>query len=349
MSAPTAARTSETPPLLLGIDVGGTNIKIGIVDFHGQVLVQTSIPTHEDKGPEHAAQEIRKAADNLALQAGIRLSEIVRVGLATPGTMDIPQGIILQPHNLPHWHDCPIRDLVSAALELPVSYANDANAAAYGEFWVGSGQEFHSIIMLTLGTGVGGGVIIGNLSVDGENSTGSECGHIIIDSSPDARLCGCGQKGHLEAYCSATALVKRTSELLAFGAASSLQAILQRNEPLTSLVIAQHAESGDPFALEVIDELAHYLGRGISSLMAVIDPGAVILGGAMNFGGESNPLGKRFLETVRQVVREHTFPVLALRTKIKFARLAGNAGFIGAAGIARLDYQGSRAQPPLHG
>ena len=118
--------------------------------------------------------------------------------------------MFLQPHNLPHWHYFPIRDCVAEAFGLPTTFANDANAAAYGEFWVGSGQKFHSIVMLTLGTGVGGGIIIGDLSVDGENSHGSECGHIIIDNSPAARMCGCGQPGHLEAYCSATALVKRT-------------------------------------------------------------------------------------------------------------------------------------------
>ena len=148
----------------------------------------------------------------------------------TPGTMDIPRGMFLQPHNLPHWHYFPIRDCVAEAFGLPTAFANDANAAAYGEFWVGSGQKYHSIVMLTLGTGVGGGIIIGDLSVDGENSHGSECGHIIIDSSPTARMCGCGQPGHLEAYCSATALVKRTQELLANGRASSLtQRITRRN------------------------------------------------------------------------------------------------------------------------
>ncbi len=343
MSAAQIPISEATQPLFLGIDVGGTNIKLGIVDSDGRVVAQTSIPTQEHLGPQHAAQEIRQAALQLCRDLGIGLHHLVRAGLATPGTMDIPQGTLLQPHNLPHWHNSPIRDLVASALDLQVSYANDANAAAYGEFWVGSGRELRSIIMLTLGTGVGGGVIIGNLSVDGENSTGSECGHITIDSSPDARPCGCGQKGHLEAYCSATALVKRAQERLAAGANSSLRFPLATGEPLTALHISQHADGGDPLALQLIEELGTYLGQGICSLMAVIDPGAVILGGAMNFGGESSPLGRRFLEHVRQVVREHTFPVLARRTKIEFARLAGDAGFIGAAGIARLDYKGSRS------
>ena len=177
--------------------------------------------------------------------------------------MDIPRGIFLQPHNLPHWHYFPIRDCVAEAFGLPMTFANDANAAAYGEFWVGSGQKFHSIVMLTLGTGVGGGIIIGDLSVDGENSHGSECGHIIIDNSPTARMCGCGQPGHLEAYCSATALVKRTAELLAGGRASSLSNRITADTPLTAMMIDEEADHGDALAIEAIFELGTWLGLGV--------------------------------------------------------------------------------------
>jgi predicted NBD/HSP70 family sugar kinase len=119
------------------------------------------------------------AVDEMLAAVGLYVADLAAIGLATPGTMDIPRGIFLQPHNLPHWHYFPIRDCVAEAFGKPTAFANDANAAAYGEFWVGSGQKFHSIIMLTLGTGVGGGIIIGDLSVDGENSHGSECGHSL--------------------------------------------------------------------------------------------------------------------------------------------------------------------------
>jgi glucokinase len=272
--------------------------------------------------------------------AGIAWDVVAAVGMGTPGTMDIQRGMMLHPHNLPHWFNAPVRDLLSQALGgKPVSFANDANAAAFGESWVGSGKRFHSIVMLTLGTGVGGGIIIGDLSVDGENSAGSECGHIIVDSTPAARWCGCGQQGHLEAYCSATALVKRTQELLDAGRASSLQAHITPATPLTALMIDEEAERGDALAKEVIAELAHWLGVGIVSLIHCIDPGAVILGGAMNFGGYTRPIGHQFLDDVRSFVRQHAFPVPAEKTVIDFAALGGDAGFIGAAGIARADFQ----------
>jgi len=186
-------------PYFLGIDVGGTNIKFGVVDDRGRSLAHGKIITQEERGPRDAVRRVKAAAEDLVGGVGLSLADLAAIGLCTPGTMDIPRGMFLEPHNLPHWYYFPIRDCVAEAFGLPTAFANDANAAAYGESWVGSGQKFHSIVMLTLGTGVGGGIIIGDLSVDGENSHGSECGHIIIDNSPTARMCGCGQPGHLEA------------------------------------------------------------------------------------------------------------------------------------------------------
>jgi glucokinase len=256
--------------------------------------------------------------------------------------MDIPRGLMLEPHNLPGWYNAPVRDLLSHALGgLPVAFANDANAAAFGESWVGKGQQYHSIVLLTLGTGVGGGIIVGDLSIDGENSAGSECGHIIVDSARTARFCPCGKQGHLEAYCSATALINRTEELLGAGRSSSLTTRISEATPLSALMMNEEAEKGDQLSLDLIDELAHWLGVGIVTLMHCIDPGAVILGGAMTFGREDKPVGRRFIENVRQFVREHAFPVLSQRTKIEFASLGGDAGYIGAAGIARVAHRGT--------
>lgn len=336
---------SARPPLFLGIDVGGTSIKLGVVDDLGQPVARTQIPTEEAQGPQAAVQRMRRAAETLLAASGLSCGDLAAVGLCVPGTLDISRGLFLQPHNLPHWHFFPIRDAVAEAFGLPVAFANDANAAALGESWVGSGRQYHSIIMLTLGTGLGGGIIIGDLSVDGENSHGSECGHILIDTSASARMCGCGQPGHLEAYCSATALVERVRSWLEQGQASSLAARLAAGQPLTARLIAEEAAAGDGLALDAILELAKWLGLGIVSLVHTIDPGAVILGGAMNFGGHKQPLGRRFLEHVRSVVRQRVFPLLAQRTVIDFASLGGDAGFIGAAGLARQLHQKSPQMP----
>jgi glucokinase len=325
-------------PLFLGFDVGGTNIKLGIVDDLGRPLVDGRIVTEEERGPRDAVKRARIAAGEMLASIGLSLGDLSSVGLCVPGTMDIPRGMFLEPHNLPHWHYFPIRDCVAEAFGLHTAFANDANAAAYGEFWVGSGRKFNSIIMLTLGTGVGGGIIVGDQSIDGENSHGSECGHIIIDNSPAARMCGCGQPGHLEAYCSATALVARTHELIAQGRATSLTQRINEMSPLTALMISEEADRGDSLSYEVVMELATWLGLGIVTLMHTIDPGAVILGGAMNFGGHDDAVGRRFIEQVRTIVRKRAFPIPAQKTTIDFAALGGDAGYIGAAGIARLEH-----------
>ena len=326
-------------PLYLGIDIGGTNIKLGIVDDQGRVVGKTQIPTDEENGPQDAVARTRQATDALLHSLVLRLGDLAAVGLASPGTQDLKAGTLLHPHNLPHWYHFPLRQAVVDAFRLPVAYANDANAAAYGEFWVGSGKEFHSIVLLTLGTGVGGGVIIGDLNVEGEHSHGSECGHIIVDNSPQARMCGCGQPGHLEAYCSATALIRRAQQELDGGSASTIRDRIQAGEELSGLLIAEEAGRGDSMAKELVDELATWLGLGIVSLIHCIDPGAVILGGAMNFGGHDAPLGRRFLDRVRCIVKSRTFPTLADKIVVDFAVLGGDAGFIGAAGIARLTSQ----------
>lgn len=323
-------------PLFLGIDVGGTNIKLGVVDDRGLTVCLTKVPTLEDEGPEAAIQRSRAATDAMLRAVGLGRADLSAIGLATPGTMDIPKGMLLEPHNLPHWYHFPIKERVAQVWGLPTSYANDANAAAYGEFWVGGGAKYPSIVFLTLGTGVGGGIIIGDLSIDGENSHGSECGHIIIDCNPTARLCGCGQRGHLEAYCSATGLLKHANELLTTNPQTSLLERLSEADTLTPKMIAEEAEKGDQFSLGLIDELATYLGFGVTSLMHTIDPAAVLLGGAMNFGGPGHLLGERFINRVRQTVRQYAFPIPAQRTTIDFALLEGEAGYIGAAGIARL-------------
>jgi glucokinase len=327
------------PPFYCGVDLGGTSIKLGVVDDQGRSLSWLSIPTQTEKGPEDAARRMGQGVSDVVRQAGLRPDQIARVGLGTPGTMDIPAGLLLDPPNLPGWKQFPIRDRVSHHSGLPVTYANDAGAAAYGEFWVGSGRHFHSLALFTLGTGIGCGIIIGDVSVDGEHSHGAECGHIVIDYRDEARMCGCGQRGHLEAYASALSVVRRTEEALAAGHESSLARRLDAGEELTPLLIAQEADRGDALALEIVLDTAMYLGVGIVNVMHTIDPNGVVLGGAMTFGGHDTPLGRRFLERVREEVRKRAFPVLARTTIVDFASLGGDAGYIGAAGLARLAHR----------
>ncbi len=326
-------------PFFWGVDVGGTNIKIGLVDNAGRTIAFREIETREPQGPGQAVERVAQTCKELAEEFHVPKEQIKWIGLGTPGTMDIPRGMFLQPPNLPHWFEYPIRDAVRDACGLPVAFINDANAASFGEFWVGTGAKVDSLVLLTLGTGVGGGIIVDGHLISGANSFGSECGHIIVDCRPDARLCVWGGgRGQLEAYASASAVAQRALDGLRAGAVSSLTKYASTEKGVTSKRVYEAAEEGDPFALSIVDETADYLGLGVTSLVHTIDPGLVVLGGAMNFGGEKSPVGRRFLERVRAVFAARTFPNVLAGTRIDFASLGGDAGYIGAAGFARKQF-----------
>lgn len=331
--------SEATRPFYAGIDLGGTNIKAALLDDLGRIVEFHTEPTHAARGPEDAAARMGRAVHTLAGRAGIATADVARVGLGSPGPLDIPAGTIVRAGNLPGWDDFPLRERVAAHAGCEVTFANDANAAGYGEYWVGSPRGSSSLVLLTLGTGVGGGIIIGDVNVEGAHSHGSECGHIIVDPAPTARVCPCGQPGHLEAYTSATSLKALAAEALAAGGTGSLAAAVAAGEALTPVVIAREAGAGDALAMGVLMEAARWLGIGIVTFMHTIDPEAVVIGGAMTFGREEHPVGRAFLERVREEVRRRTFPVLARRTSIRYASLGGDAGSIGAAGLARLDHR----------
>jgi glucokinase len=325
-------------PLYAGIDVGGTNIKAGIVDSDGNPLGKASVPTDAIDGPEQGIANIQRVLDLAFENANVRRTEIRGVGLATPGTMDIPNGMLLNPPNLPGWDNFPIRQRTEAAIGIPTVLQNDANAAAYGEFWAGAAKDVESLVFWTLGTGIGCGIIIGDLIIEGRHSHGAECGHIIVQME-SGRLCGTGQYGTLEAYCGAKALVKRCQENLDAGHASLLKEWIGRGEELTPLLIATAAEQGDQLADDLIMETARYMGVGTVTLMHTIDPDMVVFGGAMTFGAETTELGRRFLQEIKNEVKKRAFPIPYAKTILTYASLHNDAGFIGAAGCAKLKFK----------
>ena len=202
-----------SPPFFVGIDLGGTNIKGGVVDNEGRPMSSVSIETQAEKGPRTGLDNL-VAAGNLAIKAsGLSWDRIAAVGLGSPGTMDLQKGLLLDPPNLPGWDNLPIRQLLADRLQKPVAFQNDANAASYAEYWVGAAKDDRSLVMFTLGTGIGCGIVVDGMIIEGRHSHGAECGHIIIEME-NGRQCSCGAFGHLEGYASATALVKRAFEAL---------------------------------------------------------------------------------------------------------------------------------------
>lgn len=322
-------------PFYVGVDVGGTNVKVGVVSEAGRSLSRISIRTLPEQGPERGLERIGRAVDDAVAQAGLTLAEIHAVGLATPGTMDIPAGLLLEPPNLPGWDYVPIRQRIGERLGKPTILQNDANAAAYGEFWVGAARDVQSLVFWTLGTGIGCGLVIHDMIIEGRHSHGSECGHIIVQMDGGRYLEGTKQYGTLEAYASARSLIRRCREELDRGRSSLIRERLAGGEELTPVLIGSAADAGDELADELIMDTAKYMGVGTTTLMHTVDPDMVLFGGAMTFGRNDTPLGRRFLQRIRDEVKARAFPVPYSKTVIDYATLGGNAGYIGAAGCAR--------------
>jgi glucokinase len=334
------------PPLLyVGLDVGGTTMKAGVVDDSGRPLSTVSSPTESYRGQEQGLERMCDTIREAIRAAELRPEDIAAIGVATPGTMDIPAGIILDPPNLKPWQNMPVRQHIENVFRVPTAFQNDANAAAYGEFWIGAGKDAHSMVLYTLGTGVGGGIVIGDMVLQGEHSHGAELGHLRIEIT-NPRQCGCGRWGCLEAYASATAVVKRAREaLVQDGGRSKLHEILRKEAELTAKDVFNAAAAGDSLAEKLVEDTAFYLAIAATNLMHTIDPDMVVFGGGMIAAGEG------FIERIRRHVKQLAFPVPAEKTVICYAKLGSDAGFIGAAACGRLlskSLQGERrgVSPP---
>ncbi len=335
MNPPVSATpiSEATRPFFYGVDVGGTAIKVGLVDDLGRVLAFLSLPTDEPGGAQSAMRRVAAALTNFCESLEINTRDVAAIGLGAPGPMDIAAGTLVAPPQLPTWWGVNLRDALAELTGLPVAFTNDANAAAFGEFWLGTGESADSMVLLTLGTGVGGGIISDGQLLGGANSFAGEVGHLVVDSSADARLCAWGGgQGQFEAYASASAVALRTRECLAAGKSSLLSG---RGDEVTALDVYRAAREKDPLALEIIDETAWWLGVGITTIVHVIDPGVVVIGGAMTFGGQDDWVGQRFLAAAVAEFRRRTFENVFAGTTISFAKLGADAGYLGAAGYAR--------------
>lgn len=315
----------------IGVDVGGQTIKAGVVDDQGQPRGELSIvPTESERGNDHFLGQVCKAVELAASHAQLAIKQVKAIGVATPGLMDIPKGILTQPVNMPALRDVPVRDYVQKHFQLPTAFQNDGNAAAYGEFWAGAGRGTKSLVLFTLGTGIGCGIVWDSKIIEGEHSHGAEVGHIVIQAW-GGRLCGCGQSGHLEAYASETALRKIMSEAMQqhLAGPSPLRKLAQ-TDGLSARTLFKAMEQGDEIANQIIEDTAYALAVGVTCMMHTVDPEIILFGGGMSVAA-----GPSFLNRIHHYVQRIAFPVPARHTRIEYALLAEKAGYIGAAGWAK--------------
>lgn len=307
--------------LLLGIDLGGTDCKYGLVDETGKVLKKAKHPTEAHLGPEMAMSRVAAHAREM-----MRGEQVFAAGMGIPGPMSSRLGVVFEAPNLPGWLDVPVRDMLSAELGMPVTVHNDANAAAYGEFWSGAGRDTSTMVMFTLGTGVGGGIILDGRLYTGPDDTAGEIGHMSIDSA--GRQCNCGSRGCVEAYASATAIDRIVREGIAAGAKTTVRLPDDPAATLGAKAVADAANAGDAFALGVWDGVGVALGVATANIVNIFNPDMVVFGGAMAGAGDL------LFGPIRRLVRERAFDKPAGRARIEPAGLGADAGIVGAAGLA---------------
>ena len=313
----------------IGIDLGGTNIAAGIVNESFEIVCKASIPTGADRPAAEIAADMAAICYTVCEKAGISPSEIASVGIASPGIANHDEGIIEYCCNIPSFRKFAICDAVKAGFPAPhVFVENDANAAAWGEVIAGSAKGTKDSIMITLGTGVGGGIIIDGKVVSGFNYAGAELGHIVIQV--DGVQCGCGRKGCWEAYSSATALIRMTSEKLAECEATGRKTIMADMVAAAGKVSGRTAfdakRQGDEAGAEVVATYVHYLAQGISNIINIFQPEVLSIGGGVS--GEGDYLLNMLVPLVRAEVYGQG---IVKGTDIRIASLGNDAGIIGGA------------------
>lgn len=335
-----------TPPsspdsqFIIGVDLGGTNIVVSAMSRDGSRLFgEQTEPTLAAEGADAVINRMARMVNTtvgIAMkEAGVTKKALLGVGVGAPGTVDREKGLVLAAPNL-KWYDFPLVERMTELTGLPVKLDNDANCATYGEWWLGAARGGTNVIGVTIGTGVGGGLIVDRHVYHGSSDAAGEIGHITIDMN--GRRCGCGNYGCLEAYASGSAIAERAREALQNDESSILHSLVHGDlTQITAAVVYKAAGEGDPVALEIVRDTARFLGAGIANLLNVFNPDVVVIAGGVTQAGEA------LFAPLRTEVRRRAFKSVSEACRIVPGTLPGTAGVVGA--VASFIAQ-TTGQPP---
>ncbi len=314
---------STKQQFVFAADLGGTHLRVAAVDGDGKIYSRQMQPTPQADKPDEIVRALIEGARECEREIARLGGRIAAGAIAVPGTVNVAEGVVVKAPNVPSLNGLHLGASLKSEVEWPVILENDANAAAVGELWRGAGQGHSSLICVTLGTGVGGGIILDGRLWRGADGSAGEIGHIGVE--PFANVpCNCGSRGCLEVYASATAIVRMTHE----AKPRFPNSLLQNIENLTSQEIYQAGKEGDELALEVFRQMGMYLGAGLASLITVLNPEIIVLGGGLANGWQL------FEKQMRRQIMESVFPGEARRVKIVRAQCGDDAGLLGAAWLA---------------
>ena len=308
--------------MYIGIDLGGTNIAIGIVDDKGKILVKDSTPTLAPRPYTEMVKDMADLINKLLAEAKLTVADIKGLGIGTPGSNDAEKGVVLRAENL-GFEDAPLKEELMKYFDLPFALENDANAAALGEY-VAVGEDSKCFVAVTLGTGIGGGIILDGEIFRGFNGAAGEIGHTTMVF--DGVACGCGRKGCWEAYASVTALIRQTKVAIENHPESLMAAEAKKSGKVNGRTAFDAAKKGDKVAMEVVDKYVKYVADGITNMVNIFQPDIVVVGGGISKEGDY------LIEPIKKYVSEFGYTKTYLTmTKIKAATLRNDAGIVGAA------------------
>lgn len=315
--------------LAVGVDLGGTSLYAAVVDTQtGQIHAEAKCKTRAERGAVGVTDRVVKTVQQAIAQSGVKRKRLVGVGVGVPGPIDAESGNVIRLTNMgPTWDGFPLAQTLERELKLPVVLENDVNMGAVGEHSFGAGRGANDMVALFVGTGLGGGVILGGKLHTGFRGSAGEVGHMIVCAGGE--LCGCGERGHAEAYASRTAIEKAIRKAIAAGEPSMLAEFVREGaeSALTSKYIQQAYEAGDPVTVRAIESAQYYLGLLIADCVNLLDPEAIVVG-----GGVLQRMGDAYLEPVRGYARQHFLNKQAMETiRIVAAELGDSSGAVGAA------------------
>ena len=311
----------------IGIDLGGTEIAVGIVDEAGKILKKGGSPTLVNRPYQEIVRDMAAVSLKTLKEAGLSIEDVRSVGIGVPGIANPDTGVVVFCTNL-SWHDVPLREEIQKYIPKPVYIDNDATVAGYAESVAGVSAGCHSSVFLTLGTGVGGGIVIGGKPWSGFHNVGSEIGHIILEL--DGEPCTCGNKGCLERYCSATAVIRMARQALTVHPESQMNAMCGGDpEKINAKLVFDAAKDGDETALKIFRRYVKYMAQAIYTIIAFLDPEVIVLGGGVSKAGDF------LLDAVRAEVPQYLLFKTMPYSRIEIASLGSDAGIIGAAMLGK--------------
>jgi glucokinase len=311
----------------IGIDLGGTGIAVGIVTEEGKIIQKGSTPTLAMRPYQEIVKDMAAVSLEILKEAGLTIQDVHSVGIGVPGIANPNTGVVVFCTNL-SWHDVPLREEFQKYIDKPVFIDNDATVAGYAESVAGISAGCHSSVFLTLGTGVGGGIVINGKPWSGFHNVGSEIGHITLEL--DGEPCSCGNKGCLERYCSATAIIRMARQALAVHPESLMMELCQNNlENVNAKLVFDAAREGDETALKIFRRYVKYMAQAVNNIIAFLDPEVIVLGGGISKAGDF------LLDAIRAEVPQYLMFKTMPHPRIEIASLGAEAGIIGAAMLGK--------------